>query len=426
MKSSGVPSVELSPDVGDVWAEVDLGALAENVREVRGLLEEDTRLAVVVKGDGYGHGAVGVAREALREGATDVVVSTVIEGVELRLAGVSAPILVMGAVSPEQADLVVDHDLIPIVFREETAKSLSRAATQARSRVKVHLKVDTGLARYGVSPDQAVTFMERVGHLPGLKWDGVCTHLARSFVPNSRMTRLQAERFFSAVQDLEEAGFCFRWRHVANSAALINDPDLKLNMVRIGNLIYGMQAAPGSGHPDVKPVFRLFARVTTVRDLKAGQAAGYGAEFVARRPMKVAVIPAGYSDGWGVEPRTVSYRGRNLFKELVRRIVRSIRMERLLRAPNGAVQIGDQLCRVLGRLAMGQALVDVTRVEGVRPGDIAYLHCRPPLINRRVPRLYVRDGAAVGLRTVFGHARQYERSGRESAFTSWDEGKGET
>lgn len=420
------PCVQLSPDAGDLWAEVDLGALAANVREVRRLLNKDTRMAVVVKGDGYGHGAVGVAKEALGAGATDVVVSTVVEGVELRLGGVSAPILVMGAVSPGQADLIVDHALIPIVFTEETAESLSGAARTARSRIRVHLKIDTGLGRYGVPPGDAAGFMKRVSHLRRLQWEGVCTHLAQAFVTNSRITRLQVQRFFSALDDLDEAGFRFRYRHIANSAALVTEPDLQLDMVRIGNLVYGMHAGRESEKLDVRPAFRLFARVTAVRDLRPGQAAGYGAEFVARRPMRVAVVPAGYSDGWGVEPRTVSYRRRNLLEELFRRLVRVVGMDRPLRAPNGTVQIGEQLCPILGRLAMGQALVDVSTVPSVKPGDVAYLHSRPPLINRRVPRLYVKDGEAVGLRTVFGYAGRHERSGLESVLTSWDDGKGET
>ncbi|MFO8061040.1 MAG: alanine racemase [Bacillota bacterium] len=408
LKIETTPAVEISPDVGDLWAEVDLGAVGHNTRAVRSILREDTRLAVVVKGDGYGHGSFAVASEARRNGATDTVVSTVMEGVELRLRGLDGPILVIGAVSPGQADLVVRHDLSAIVFTEETAVALSEAALSSGARVKVHLKVDTGLARYGVALRDAVCFMDRTGSLPGLEWEGVCTHLARSFVAHDRMTNVQAERFNLAVRELEKAGYRFSCRHIANSAALVIHPELEMNLVRIGNLIYGQEPlAERRRELTVRPAFRLFARVTAVRDMRPGETGGYGAEFTARRPTRVAVIPAGFGDGWGVEPRTTAYRGRVLLKEILRRVAETVGLDRrFFRAPNGSVQIGDHVCRVLGRVAMGQALVDVTRVPGVKPGVVAYLHCRPPLINRRVPRVYVRDGSLVGMRTVFGYATE--------------------
>ncbi len=409
MKNYTTPVVEISPDVGDLWAEVDLGIIGQNTRAVRSVLNEGTRLAAVVKGDGYGHGSFAVAREAQRNGATDTVVSTVMEGVELRLQGLEGPVLVMGAVSPGQADLVVSKDLSPIVFTDETAVALSEAALQMDTQVRVHLKIDTGLSRYGVAVGDAVDFMDRSASLEGLVWEGVCTHLARSFVPNDRMTQVQAERFRFAIRGLEAAGYYFSCKHIANSAALVSYPELEMDMVRIGNLIYGQEPLAGSREElaAVRPAFRLFGRITAVRDMSPGETGGYGAEFTARRPTRAAVIPAGFGDGWGVEPRTAAYRSGILLKEILRKLAERLGLDRrFFRAPNGAVQIEDQVCRILGRVAMGQALVDVSDVAGAKPGTVAYLHCRSPLINRRVPRLYVKEGGVVGMRTVFGHVSE--------------------
>ncbi len=409
MKNNMIPVVEISPDVGDLWAEVDLGIVGQNTRAVRSVLNEDTRLAAVVKGDGYGHGSFAVAREAQKNGATDTVVSTVMEGVELRLQGLEGPVLVMGAVSPGQADLVVSKDLSPIVFTDATAMALSEAALQMDAKVKVHLKIDTGLSRYGVAMGGVLDFMDRMASLEGLEWEGVCTHLARAFVPNDRMTQVQAERFRSAVRALEAAGYHFSCKHIANSAALVSHPELEMDMVRVGNLIYGQEPLAGSRGElaAVRPAFRLFGRITAVRDMRPGETGGYGAEFTARRPTRAAVIPAGFGDGWGVEPRTAAYRKSVLFKEMLRALAERLGLDRrFFRAPNGAVQIEDQVCPILGRVAMGQALVDVSGVAGAKPGTVAYLHCRSPLINRRVPRLYVRDGGVVGMRTVFGHVSE--------------------
>ncbi len=406
VKMQTTPVVEISPDVSDLWVEVDLGVVGHNTERVRSLLREDTRLAAVVKGDAYGHGSFPVAREAQQNGATDTVVSTVMEGVELRLQGLEGPILVMGAVSSGQADLVVRHDLSPIVFTDETATALSEAAVKSGARVKVHLKIDTGLARYGVPLGDAVSFMDRTGSLEGLEWEGVCTHLARSFAPRDRMTDVQAERFQSAVRALEGAGYHFPCKHISNSAALAAHPELEMNMVRIGNLIYGLEPL-ASLREDlaVRRAFRLFGRITAVRDMRPGETGGYGAEFTASRPTRVAVIPAGFGDGWSVEPRTAAYRPKVLFKEILRKLAEKLGLDRrFFRAPNGAVQIGDEICPILGRVAMGQVLVDVSRVPGAKPGAVACLHCRPPLINCRVPRVYVKEGSVVGMRTVFGRA----------------------
>ncbi len=393
--STPEPAVCIPSYIGDVWVEVDLDAIAHNVRQTRQLIDEQTRLAAVVKADAYGHGAVQVAKEAVRNGATDLAVTTVAEAIQLRGAGLQVPILVMGSVSPQQAGVVVDHQLCPIVFREETARALAQAGREAGCDVEAHLKLDTGLSRYGVDHPEAVQFMQKVGQLEGLRWVGVCTHLSRVSAAGDIKVKKQSERFLRAVDRLARAGFDFDLQHIARSGAVVDFSHLQLDMVRVGSLLYGMEVLPEHPRsPDVKQALKLFAKVTMVRDLQRGQTAGYGAQFVAPRPMRVAVVPTGFTDGWGLELRSSALTWSTLLKEMGRKLLEKIGLAgRLFRTANGSVQIGQQICPVLGKYGMQQVIVDVTEVEEVDIGTVAYLHCRPTILSGAIPRLYVKDGS---------------------------------
>jgi len=398
------PAVMLPPQAGYAWAEIDLDAIAANVTWVRSLLRRGTRFAAVLKADAYGHGAVEIAKAVWRAGADLLAVTSLEEGLELRLEGVDAPILVMGRVHPSQAESVVRNRLEVCVYDPITIRALSGAAARTGLEARLHLKIDTGLARYGVSPNQAVPLMQSVQGLPALVWDGIGTHLARAFDPAHPATGRQFRRFRDTIDALKNAGFTFPYQHIANSSALLAHPELQMNMVRIGNLLYGLEPFPtprGSDGP--RPAFRLFARLTQVRCLERGDTAGYGAEFVARRRTVVGVVPVGFSDGWGVEPLSSAYQPRNVAKAVLRRMARGVGLGLgSLRTPNGGVELDGVELPVLGRPAMQQVVVDLSRVPGAAVGDVVLLHCRPPLIGRRVPRLYIRQGEAMRIRTLFG------------------------
>lgn len=359
------------------------------------MLDEDTRLAAVVKANAYGHGAVQVARQALKNGATDLAVSTISEAVQLRNADLCAPILVMGAVSPREAKAVVDYQLSPVVFRRETARAIAQAGRSVYRDVPVHLNLDTGLGRCGVDHSEAVQFMREVGDLDGLKWVGVCSHLSRVSGGDDVNVKRQSERFLRAVDALARDGFTFECQHIARSGAVVAFPHLQLDMVRVGNLLYGMEVLKNHPRsPEVQRVLSLFARVTMVRDLKRGQTAGYGGQFTAPEPMRVAVIPAGFTYGWGLELRTSAFTWRSLLKEMARKALKKLGLAgRFFRTANGSVEIGQHICPVLGKFGMQQVIVDATGVEDLEIGTVAYLHCRPPVLSKGIPRLYVKDSS---------------------------------
>ncbi len=401
------PSVELPAGMGDVWAEIDLDAIAENTRNICSLLKPRTRFAVVVKADGYGHGAVQVARTALENGATDVAVSTVAEGVQLRHAGITSPILVMGGISPEQSELVVEHDFTPFVFRREVAEALSYFAQLNNIQLPVHLKINTGLNRFGVDFEDALDFMERVGSLPSIRWEGACTHLIKVSGPNDPTAQKQWQRFNSTVEKLAQTGYKFEYLHAAKSAALLAFPDMAMDMVRVGNLIYGMEVLPElQREVGFRPAFKMFGRVTMLHELQRGESVGYGAEFTAPHPMKVAVISVGFTDGWGLTVRKSMFTWRNLFKEMLRKLIGTTFIgKKIFRTPNGSVQIGQHVCPVIGQVSMQQVFVDVSAVDSVQIGSAAYLHCKPTLVRRSIPRLYVKGGSFHQVRPASGHIR---------------------
>ena len=332
------------------WAEIDLDRLDRNYRALRALTEPGCRFMGIIKANAYGHGAAAVARELEALGAEYLAVACLDEALELRAAGVRAPILILGLTPAEYAGALLEHHIAQTVEDLEGAAALSAAAVAAGKELTVHLKVDTGMSRLGIlcdeaHLDQAVETVRRAWALPGLRWEGIFTHFANAD-GDEAYTMRQFTRFLDLLDRLAGEGIRFPLRHCASSAAVLNYPCTHLDMIRPGIVLYGHYPAPGMEHTcELEPVMSLKTRVMAVRDLPAGAPVSYGCTRVLDRDSRVAVLPVGYADG--------SFR---LFSDALR------------------VQVGGGLAPLLGRVCMDMCMVDVTDLPGVAPWDEVVLY----------------------------------------------------
>jgi len=323
------------------WAEVDLDAIAHNAAMLKARAGGRAELMVTVKANAYGHGTVPVARAALEGGATRLAVARTLEGVELRQAGLTAPILIMGYTLPAEARRIIRWNLTPTVNTWEQAEALSAAAKEAGKVVLIHVKVDTGMGRFGLLPGEAVDFVRAISRLPGLHLEGLYTHFAIADAADKTYTRHQFETYMDVVAQLEAAGFSFPLKHVANSATTLDLPEMALDMVRCGIALHGLQPS-NEVEPAVplRPAMTLKSRVARVRTLPPGSSISYGCTYTTTRPTPVALVPVGYGDGY----------------------------HRIL-SNKGQVLIHGQRAPIVGRVCMDQFVVDVSDIPNVHQDD---------------------------------------------------------
>jgi alanine racemase len=324
-------------------AVIDLGALEQNFKKAAAL-SRGRKLLAVVKAQAYGHGAVEVSRRLLSWGADMLGVALVEEGRELREAGIDAPILVMGPIVPEQAGAVAALGLSTVVFTDSVARALSEAAGK-HAAIKVHVKIDTGMGRIGISPEEAPGFIARLGELGGLDVEGLMTHFADADLRDKRFASSQVGRFEALLRELERRRINVPLRHTANSAALLDFERALFTMVRPGLMLYGYN--PLEGGPDkagLRPVLSLVSRIAFLKKVPPGHSISYGRTFVTKRESLIATLPIGYADGYS---RGLSNRG--------------VVLVRGARAP------------IAGRVCMDMCMLDVTDVPGVGEGDEAVL-----------------------------------------------------
>ena len=378
------------------WVDIDLDAIQHNldlIRKTTGSAE----VMCVVKADAYGHGVEQIALEYQRMGIKWYAVSNIEEAVELRRCGIRGDILILGYTPHNVTYLLSDYDITQAVFSEEYAEQLSSAAVKLGVRIKCHIKADTGMGRIGFNcrsdafaADQ-LDPCQRVCSLPGLDVNGIFTHfaVADEGEDGEAFTRSQFNSFVSLTEKLAQRGITFRWRHCCNSGGILEYPDMHLDMVRPGIILYGL--CPSSvlrNRFDLRPVMHLRSVISMVKPLEAGATVSYGRTFTAPKDMVLATAPIGYADGY---PRILSN--------------------------NQEVLLHGQRVPIVGRVCMDQLMLDVTGIEGVKAGDritafgidgdaeitvdeladkmgtVNYeLICR---MARRVPRVYRRGGKAI-------------------------------
>ena len=328
------------------WTEIDLSNLEHNYRALRAMLPQGCRFLGVVKADAYGHGAVQVARRLETLGAEYLAVACLDEALELRQAGITTPILILGYTPTERAEALLDNGITQTVYDVEMARALSNAAAAAGKTLKIHVKADTGMSRLGwlcggENLSAAVETMAQVCALPGLEAEGIYTHFANAD-GDEDYTMLQFARFLDLLEALKERGITFAIRHCAASAAALKFPCTHLDMVRPGIALYGHYPDPsceGLDGPGLRPVMTLKTRVASVKAVPAGTPVSYGCTHVLDRETKLAALTIGYADGL---PRLCSDRLEVLVKGS--------------RAP------------IVGRICMDMCMADVTGLD-VAPGD---------------------------------------------------------
>ncbi len=331
------------------YAQIDLDAIAHNVRAIKAHIGPQVMLMAVVKANAYGHGAVEVARTALQHGADWLAVARADEGIALRQAGITAPILVMNYTLPEAIAAALEHGLTLTITEPESAQAVSAMARRLGRAIGVHVKVDTGMGRFGLLPDEALPFVQSVTALPGVRVEGLYTHFATADLSDKTYTRRQFQRFLKVRAHLQAAGHAIALCHAANSAATLDMPETHLNAVRVGIALYGLRPS-GEVEPAVplRPALSLKSHVARVRTLPAGSSISYGRTYITPRKMPVALVPVGYGDGY----------------------------HRLL-SNRGAVLINGRRAPIVGRVCMDQLVVDVSAV-----GPVA-LHSEVVLIGQQ-------------------------------------------
>jgi alanine racemase len=328
------------------WVEIDLGALQHNVQQLTQHVGTRSALMAVVKADAYGHGAVTIAQSALAAGAQWLGVATVPEGVELREAGIAAPILIMGAVNHgEEVEAIAHWRLQPTLVSPKQALVFSEALGTEGASLPVHLKIDTGMSRLGFPWQRAAEFVQFVRRLPHLHISSVYSHLATADDPDPTILRQQHQRYEAAIAQLLPQLSHRPKLHLANSAATLAYPDLHYDMVRVGLALHGLYPAPhlASTLP-LRPVMQVKARITHLKDIQPGTGVSYGHTFVAPHPMRIAVVGIGYADG---VPRALSNQM--------------------------SVLVNGQRVTQIGNITMDQLMIDVTHVPDLQEGSVVTL-----------------------------------------------------
>ena len=381
------------------WAEVSLDAINHNYQVIREAVKPGTRICCVVKADCYGHGAERLSQEYASLGADWFAVSNLEEALQIRKAGVKEqPILILGYTPANSAKLLAENNVATAVLSAEYAQELSEEAVRAGVTVRVHIKVDTGMSRIGFlyqNPEQdepSIDAIERACRLPGINAEGIFTHfaVADEGENGSAFTRRQFSNLTGAIERLKERGITFAIRHCANSAAIFDYPEMQLDMVRPGVILYGlMPSSQTMKKPPFVPAMELKSVVSLVKTLPPEASISYGRTFRAGKPTTVATVPIGYADGF---PRRLSQKAEFL--------------------------IHGKRARILGRVCMDQLMLDVTGIPDVKAGDpvTVFGHSEGAFlpveelaalnetinyevvcdISKRVPRIYIKGGKEVG------------------------------
>lgn len=367
-----------------VCAQIDLSAVRKNIEAIRNSVRTESKLMVVLKADGYGHGAVPIAKR-IDDIADAYGMAIVEEAVELREEGITKPILVLGYTASHLYDKIIQYDITQTIFQYETAYELNEAAKKAGKKVKIHIKLDTGMSRIGFSAtEESLEEIVKISKLSNLCMEGVFTHFAKADEIDKEATRLQYQRFTEMLERLEQRGVTFTIRHVSNTAAIIDLPEYNLDMVRCGIGTYGMYPSVDvqKNRVVLTPAMELKTHISYVKELPKGVGISYNGTYVTERPMRVATIPVGYGDGY---PRLLSSKGR--------------------------VLIHGKSAPILGRVCMDQFMVDVSEIPEAKQNDDVTLmghdgyECIPTEeisayagtinyeivceVGKRIPRVYI-------------------------------------
>lgn len=375
-----------------IQADIDLDAFRFNLDSIKKNINENTQIITVLKADGYGHGAVPLAKEAEKEERVwGIAVATVEEALELRRGGIKKPLLILGYTYQEDYDLIAAEELRPTVFKLSMAQELSRAALRKNKTVKIHIKIDTGMSRIGYRDlEKSVPEILEISRLPGLEIEGLFTHFARADEKETTPAYQQLEKYQAFQKALKEAGLKIPLCHCSNSAGIIRMPEANMDAVRAGIILYGLYPSEKVEKEPVplKPLMTLKSHIAYIKTLEPGVQISYGGTYTTQKETRVATIPVGYADGYA---RSLSNKG--------------------------WVLIRGKKAPILGRVCMDQFMVDVTDIPEARELDEVMLLGKSQdqqitmeelgelsgrfnyefacCISKRVPRIYFKGGKAI-------------------------------
>jgi len=379
------------------WVEINLSALRANFRAVQNLVGEDVKIIAVVKANAYGHGAIEAGRVFSECGAAMLAVTRLDEALELREAGISSPILLLAPALPDELDELLARDLTACVSCEDDARHLHGAAQKQNKTARAHLKINTGMGRLGVEPQDAAAIAARIVALPNLKLEAAWTHFAFAAEPDPQATHAQFAKFQPLVHSVgRAANLAPQNFHCANSAALLRFRGMRLSCVRPGTILYGQfpsklaaEAAAQNGLV-LRDGFCVKARIVALRDVKVGQSVGYGGEWRAVRPSRIATITIGFADGLSQEPNTRAP-GRDAVQSALQQTIKRAGQWTGMKAADAirTVAIRGARAPIIGRIAMQSCSIDVTDINGASVGDEVTVSMRRTSTGAHLPRVYV-------------------------------------
>ncbi|WP_443770270.1 alanine racemase [Anaerostipes sp.] len=371
-----------------VHAVIDLDAICHNIKEVKRVIGPDVKVMPVIKADGYGHGAVPIAKALNEIGADAFAVAIIEEGITLRKNGITQPIVILGYTSEYQYSSLIQYEIQPTVFCYEMAESLSKIAAALGQNAKIHIKLDTGMNRIGFKPTrESLEIVKKISKLPNIKIEGIFTHFACADEADKTSAKKQKAEYDKFIGWLSEEGIEIPVKHVSNSASIIDMKDWRMDMVRSGIITYGLYPSEEVSKDvlDLRPAMSLKTHIVYIKEVGSGEGVSYNHTFVTKRNTKIATIPVGYADGY---PRALSSKGR--------------------------VLIRGQYAPIIGRICMDQFMVDVTdipdvsvmdevtlvgvdgenriSVEEVANGAGSFNYEFVCGVSKRVPRVYMQNG----------------------------------
>ncbi len=374
------------------WAEINLDNLKKNFLFIRERVK-DKKIISVVKADAYGHGAPEIASELEFLGSDYFAVATLEEGIELRIKGISKPILVFGYIFPKQADYILNFSLTPTLYSLDFAKELNKICELTREKVNVHIKIDTGMGRVGILWNEAVGFIKEILKFKNLNIEGLYAHFSSADEKDKTYTKLQFERFMKVIDELEKENIKIPLKHHGNSATVIDLPEYILDGVRTGISLYGLRPSEEVKKVKLYPVMSLHSKIIFLKKVPPQTPISYGRTFITKRESLIATLPFGYADGY---PRILSNKGEVLYK--------------------------GRRAKIVGRVTMDQVMIDLTKFKEAKVGDDVIIMGRDgneeitadeiakkcktinyeivTRIGKRVPRVYIRNGEVIKIKTL--------------------------
>ncbi len=377
-----------------VTANINLDAINNNIKNIRSIISKDTKIMAIIKADGYGHGAVPVAKFLNSIDVDAYGIAIIEEGIELREAGINKPLLILGYTPVEQYKQLVEYNITQTIFQLETAKALSQEAIKQNKVANIHLKIDTGMTRIGFSDsEESIKEIKEISRMEGICIEGIFSHFACADELDKTSSFEQLDRFVKFMNELEKEGINIPIKHISNSAGIVDFPKYNFDMVRSGIITYGYYPSEEVDKDSIKlePAMEIKTHVSFVKEVEAGVGVSYGHTYVTNKKTKVATVPVGYADGY---PRSLSSKGR--------------------------VLIHGEYANIIGRVCMDQFMVDVTHIDDVKQGDIVTLVGKDKdkyisveevsnlagsfnyeficNVSKRVPRLYFREGKIVEIK----------------------------